>query len=157
MLGCAHSAAHQTQSQAGDELSWLVGEWRGDRFEPSTGDRAPVVSVVRSILGGAGEEESLEIKTSKGTYHGLYVQVTESGGKSVIMYVNANRRSFARLEGTARADGGEWVNAAAQGPHRSKLVYEHPSPKTWRRTQNVSEDGGKTWAILFVDELERKR
>src|SRR5215831_1711389 len=73
MLGCAHSPIRQTQSQTADALSWLVGEWRGDRFEPSTGDRAPVVSVVRSILAGAGEEESLEIKTSKGTYHGFYV------------------------------------------------------------------------------------
>lgn len=151
---CAHHPPHPPASMTTDALSWLIGEWHGSRFEPSSGERAPAISVIRPILAGAGEEETLEIHTSKSTYHGMYIQVTEPDqGKSVIMYVNSTRRSFARLEGTASSRGGEWINVNNQGEHRSRLVYERPTPTTWRRTQYVSEDSGQNWTILWVDDL----
>lgn len=156
--GCAHphNPNQSSQPQSADALNWLTGKWRGTRLEPSSGDRDPVVSVVRPILGGAGEEEMIEIRTSKNTYRGMYLQATETNGLSVIIYVNANRRHFARLEGKAQSDGGEWLNVA-QGSHRARLVYERPSSNTWRRTQYVSEDAGKTWSVLWIDNLERRR
>src|SRR5262245_59310706 len=132
---CSHRPFQGREAEASGALSWLLGDWRGFRSEPSSGERAPVVSRIEPILSGAGEQESIDISTSKGMYHGLYTEVTEpASGKSVIIYVNSNRRSFARLEGRATAQGGEWMNTATDGSHRSRLVYERPTDRTWRRT-----------------------
>jgi len=157
LCACANRQVKVNSVPPGGALVWLFGEWRGFRFEPSSGERAPVVARITPILAGAGEQETLDIQTSKGLYHGLYTEVTEpKTGKSVIIYVNSNRRSFARLEGNATSNGGEWLNVVTEGAHRSKLVYERPTPRTWRRTQYVSEDSGQSWSILWVDDLKRQ-
>lgn len=156
-LCAAGEHAARTAPAVTEPLSWLVGTWVGTRVEPATSSRASVVSKITSVLGGAGQQESVEIRLPKGVYRGLYLQVFDPKlDRSVLMYVNATRREFARLEGTATATGGEGRNVSTQGSHRSKLVYEHPSERQWRRTQYVSEDEGKTWSVLFIDELHRK-
>jgi len=157
VCACASRHVNVAAVPPAGALAWLFGEWRGFRFEPSSGERAPVVARITPILAGAGEQETIDIQTSNGLYHGLYTEVTEpKSGKSVIIYVNSNRRSFARLEGNATSNGGEWLNVVIEGAHRSKLVYERPTPRTWRRTQYVSEDSGQSWSILWVDDLKRQ-
>lgn len=144
-------------TQGFDALSWIVGKWDGTRFEPTTGDRSPLTSEIVSILGGVGYEEQLAIRTRDGTYRGLYVQVFDPKlQKSVMMYVNNTRREFARLEGIAATGRAEWQSTTFQGQHRSKLVYERLDGNSWRRTQFVSEDEGRSWTPLFVDELHRR-
>jgi hypothetical protein len=145
------------QREGADVLSWIAGKWEGTRFEPKTGDRAPFKTEIVSILGGAGEEEQLAIPSSGGTYRGLYVQVFDPKlQRSVMMYVNNTRREFARLEGTAAADRAEWQSTSNRGKHRSRLLYERRDGRSWSRTQFVSEDEGRTWTALFVDELRRQ-
>ena len=149
------AGASQKREDA-DVLTWITGEWEGTRFEPKTGDRAPFTTEIVDILGGAGEEEQLAIPSRGGTYRGLYVQVFDPKlQKSVMMYVNNTRREFARLEGTAGSDRAEWQSTSYRGTHRSRLLYERRDRRSWRRTQFVSEDEGRTWTTLFVDELRR--
>lgn len=153
--GCASRPAAAPAAGA-DALGWTVGHWEGTRTEPSTGSRDPVSTVVRSVLGGVGEEEELVVGSGPKPYRGVYLQVFDPKlQKSVLMYVNAVRREFARLEGTATAERGEWDSTTSRPPRRSKLVYERTGEKTWRRTQKISEDDGATWKTLFVDELRR--
>ena len=142
-----------------DVLAWIVGKWEGTRVEPSTGDRAPLISNITGVLDGVGQEEQIEIRrTGKNPYRGLYLQVFDPKlQKSVLMYVNATRREFARLEGTATVSRAEWQGTNIQGAHRSKLVYERLDANSWRRTQYVSEDSGQTWTVLFIDLLSRRK
>jgi len=37
----------------------------------------------------------------------------------------------------------------------SRFISERLDPNHWRRTQFISEDAGKTWKLLFTDDLER--
>ncbi len=143
--------------QTADPLSDLVGRWTGTRLDVPSGDRDKVSSRIESILGGAGQQESIEIATGKGTYRGLYTQVFDPHlDKSVVIYVNANSRKFIRLEGKTDSKGAEWMGPPPyDGKHRSKLVLERLSADQLRRTQYVSEDAGETWVKLWVDELHR--
>ncbi len=143
--------------QGTDPMSDLVGCWAGTRLDVSSGDRDKISSRIESILGGAGQQESIEIATGKGTYRGLYTQVFDPHvDKSVIIYVNANSRKFVRLEGKADSKGAEWMRPPPyDGRHRSKRVLERLSADQLRRTQYISEDAGETWVKLWVDELHR--
>ncbi len=153
-LGCAsRSAAPPTGS---DPLAWILGRWKGTRVEPSTGDREPISSEARSVLGGIGEEEEIVVGNGPKPYRGVYLQVFDPKlQKSVLLYVNNTRREFARLEGAASSERAEWESTTSRPPRRSKLVYERLDANSWRRTQMISEDGGVTWKTLFVDELRR--
>ena len=144
-----------TDPQA-DALSWTIGSWEGTRTEAGTGKAAALHAEISSILGGAGEEERIEVEEGSPHYRGLYLQVSDPKlGKSVITYVNARRREFSRLEGHATADHGEWDSVTARPPHGSRMRIERTGNDTWRRTQLVSEDEGAHWTVLFVDDLRR--
>jgi len=139
-----------------DVLAWTVGRWEGTRTEAATGKAAALHATIRSVIGGGGEEEDLEVEEGTPHYRGLYLQVSDpKSGASVITYVNARRRSFSRLEGKATEAGGEWTSVTAVPPHGSRLRIERIGPDAWKRTQLVSEDGGKSWTVLFVDDLHR--
>ena len=157
LLLTAFASLASTAGADEDALGWIVGSWKGTRTETSTGKSAALRTDIRSVLASLGEEEELEVEDGATPYRGLYLQVFDPKlGKSVLMYVNARRRQFARLEGTAAADRGEWDSTTAQPPHRSRLRYEKTGKDSWRRTQMVSEDDGKSWQVLFVDELRRR-
>ena len=153
----ARAADSPGTSPAPDPLAWMTGRWEGTRTETATGHADRLHCEIRTVLGGAGIEESIEVDEGSPHYHGLYLEVSEpKEGKSVVVYVNARRRNFSRLEGTSSADGGEWTSVTAVPPHGSRFRIERTGRDSWRRTQLVSEDGGKTWNTLFVDEAHRK-
>ena len=154
-MGCA-SRPPAAPVPGGDALLWTVGRWEGTRVEPSTGDREPISSEIRSVLGGVGEAEEVVVGTGPKPYRGLYTQVFDPKlQKSVLMYVNNTRREFARLEGTASPERCEWESTTSRPPRRSRLVYERLDANSWHRTQLISEDDGRTWKTLFVDDLHR--
>jgi len=148
-------AAEPRGDAPADPLAWTVGRWEGTRTEAATGHAARLHSEISSVLGGAGTEERIEVEEGTPSYMGLYLEVPDPTGKSVIVYVNARRRSFSRLEGSATERGGEWTSVTATPPHGSRMRVERTGPGSWKRTQRVSEDGGRTWTVLFVDEMRR--
>jgi len=157
-LAQGHASAPPRPADAvADPLSWTVGRWEGTRTETATGSVARLHSTIESVLAGAGTEERIEVDEGAPHYHGLYLRVFDPKlGKSVIVYVNARRRNFSRLEGAAGDDGGEWTSVTAVPPHGSRMRIERSGKDSWRRTQLVSEDGGRTWTPLFVDEMHRR-
>ncbi|HWC64705.1 MAG TPA: hypothetical protein VG777_01380 [Thermoanaerobaculia bacterium] len=150
-------AAEPTREPAADPLAWMVGRWEGTRTETATGHADRLHSEIRSVLAGAGIEEEIEVDEGSPHYHGLYLEVSDPArGNSAVVYVNARRRNFSRLEGTAGPNGGEWSSVTAVAPHRSRFRIERTGKDSWKRTQLVSEDDGKSWTTLFVDEGRRK-
>ena len=150
-------AAEPPRQPAPDPLAWMVGRWEGARTETATGQSDRLHSEIRSVLAGAGIEEDIEVDEGSPHYHGLYLEVSDPAqGRSVVVYVNARRRNFSRLEGSAGPQGGEWSSVTAVAPHRSRFRIERTGKDSWKRTQLVSEDDGKSWATLFVDEARRR-
>lgn len=155
-LASGSPAAGEGVGAPADSQEWIVGSWQGVRRDGADGTTAPLTLTVEPILGNAGYAEHLEVRHDGGVYRGFSTQVfdPESGGW-VRMYVNATRRHFVRLEGEV-ADGTlVWRSMAPDRPRETRVVWERPAPDRWRRTSSVSEDGGTTWRVLFVDELER--
>ncbi|NOT32349.1 MAG: hypothetical protein HOP15_18035 [Planctomycetes bacterium] len=138
--------------------AWTVGEWRGTRRDASDGSRAPMRLSVRPILGGAGVAEELEVDTGEGAYHGVHIVLHDQKRDLwVSYYANDVGGRLVPLEGAAEGGGFAWRNAAPERTRESRLVDERLAPDCWRRTQQISEDAGATWHMLFIDELERVR
>jgi len=148
-------------ASAAGTLAWTRGDWTGTRRNAADGTEAPMTVRVVPILGGAGQTEQIEVRGAKGTYHGFGTEVFDGQlGRWVMMYANAVHGRFARYEGTAEGAGGtaegarvDWWSTTAEAPHRSRLVWERPKADRWRRTMSVSDDDGKTWRVLWNDEL----
>ena len=150
--------AAATAAPAPADLDFTLGSWHGVRRDAADGSAAPLTVRVESILGGAGFTESLEVRDAGGVYRGFATRVFDPGpGRWVQMYVNAPRRVFVRLEAEAVEGGLEWHTTADDGPRRTRVLWEHPAPDRWRRTSRVSTDAGRSWRVLYVDELTRDR
>jgi len=48
-----------------------------------------------------------------------------------------------------------WRSVTPGRARESGSIVERLDTNHWRRTQRVSDDGGRTWRVLFVDEMER--
>jgi hypothetical protein len=72
-----------------------------------------------------------------------------------MIYANSTRPTIGRLQGELESNRSTWESITADLSHGSRFVSEQLDANHWRRTQFVSEDGGKTWKVLFTDELER--
>jgi hypothetical protein len=119
-------------------FGWLVGTWAGVRREAATGEERPMVVIVKSVLGGTGILEEIEVDLGHDRkYHGLCLSVEEEDGW-LMRYFNSARRPPALL----RFEDGAWVS------EHSRLVYERVGEDGWRRSQY--RDG-----LLFEDELKR--
>src|SRR5256885_7809409 len=88
-----------------------------------------------------------------------------SGGKyrwrqrgGMLFFFFSSRRRHTRLQGdwssdVCSSDLSTWESSSAA--HGSRFISERLDPNHWRRTQFISEDAGKTWKLLFTDDLER--
>ena len=138
-------------------LDWQVGEWEGTRRDAGDGSESRMVMRVETILGGAGQTREMEIVHDGGVYRGFCVQVFDPEREVwVRRYVNDVRRSYASLEGVSEDDRSLWRSTSPGRARESRLVSERPGPGQWRRTMSVSEDGGATWRVLWIDELRRR-
>lgn len=151
-------AAHETgEGEPHDDLDWTVGTWEGFREDGADGTRAPMTLRVEEILAGAGLVEHLEVTHGGGVYRGFSVTVFDpEAGTWVRQYVNSSRGRFVRLEGEVDGDRSTWRSTTPGRARESRLVSERlDDGRRWRRTQQVSEDGGETWRTLWQDELDR--
>ncbi len=138
-------------------LDWALGEWIGTRRDAATGETVPMRLRVEPILGGAGQAEHLEAEHKDGTYRGYTVRTPgETAGQWIMVYWNSKRSGFVQLHGEVEAARSTWRSASQQQPRQSRLVSEPRGSDEWHRTMSVSEDQGKTWRVLWVDEVRRR-
>lgn len=152
---CGHQAGDEAPANA---RTWLIGSWHGVRRDGVDGSESVLTSRFEAILDGGGLSERIEVTLSDGAfYRGFATEVLDPTiGRWVRMYVNATRRHFARLEGDEDGEGRiVWHSVSPDRIRENRIVTERIGPDRWRRTSSISEDGGTTWRVLFVDELER--
>jgi hypothetical protein len=139
-------------------LDWSAGEWVGTRRDAGSGESVELRLRVEPVLGGAGQAEHLQALHRQGPYLGFTVLMpTEKPGKWSMTYWNSKRTESARLSGDVKATRSTWRTVAPDQPRQSRLLSEQLGRDGWRRTMSISEDGGKSWHVLWVDELQRAR
>ena len=137
-------------------LDWTIGSWKGTRRAAADGSEAPLTANVERLIDMPGQAERIQVESQPRGYVGFAVRTqSPSGGRWLMVYGNSNRESFATLSGVLDGDGSTWTSITPGRTRESRLVFERPSPDRWRRIQLISEDTGKTWQVLFTDDLQR--
>lgn len=133
-----------------------AGTWTGVRRAGADGHTAAMSLWVEPLAGGRGHAERLQVQGEPQPYAGFAVYFPQAeGGAWIMLYSNATRAGFARLEGEVGPARASFRATVPGGTRVSRLEWEFPGPNRWRRTQWISEDGGSTWRALFTDELTR--
>lgn len=157
VLAVSLTAAGEPAPRA-DALDWTVGVWRGTRTDAAERDAAKMRVLVERLPAGAGQILRLEVETEGDPYVGFAVTVPDPEGAGwVMLYANDAREKIARLAAKRVEDKTVWNSLTAAPPRASRLISERLGDDRWRRTQQVSDDDGATWRVLFVDELERSK
>jgi outer membrane protein assembly factor BamB len=137
-------------------LDWTLGTWEGTRRDGADGTEAAMTMKVERVLGGVGQTQHVEVQHKGGTYRGLALQVFDPARDSWSrVYVNDARRSFVRLQGEIDGERSVWRPLEPNPDRLSRMVSERLGEDTWRRTMSVSNDDGRTWSVLWQDELRR--
>jgi protocatechuate 3,4-dioxygenase beta subunit len=137
-------------------LDWSLGEWVGVRKDGAAKTEFKITVRIEPILGGAGQAEHLEVQHPDGAYRGFTIRVpAKEGGGWVMLYMNSNHGGFAQLDGEAQGQQSTWHSGPPDKSRRSRLLSEPTASGGWRRTMSVSDDKGKTWRVLWTDELRR--
>lgn len=153
-LICAVLGGCQKSIRPPEELNWAIGTWHGTRRAAEDNQRVPMTARVESVPGG--QMERLQVELSPRPYVGFTLRSRDPAtGRWTMVYANSTRQTIGRLEGRLEPKRSTWESASPDGSHGSRFVSEQLDANHWRRTQFVSEDGGKTWKTLFTDELER--
>lgn len=155
LIGLAALHACRAPAPAAGPLDWALGSWHGVRSSADDGKAAPIVVRVEPLPEGAGQMERLEVSLDPRPYVGFTVRMPgkQSGGWTMF-YANSTRPTVSRLEGRLEGYRSTWQSVTPGRTRESRLVSERLDANHWRRTQFVSEDAGKTWQVLFTDELE---
>jgi hypothetical protein len=139
-------------SPAPDDLTWALGTWHGSRRAEDDGQSFPMKVRVEPVADG--QVERLQVELSPRPYVGFTLRYRDAAsGRWTMIYANSTRETIGRLEGNLEGKRSTWESKAAG--HGSRFVSEQIDASHWRRIQYVSEDAGKTWKVLFTDELER--
>jgi protocatechuate 3,4-dioxygenase beta subunit len=137
-------------------LDWCLGEWVGVRKDGTAKSEFQISVRVEPILNSAGQAEHLEVRHPDGVYYGFTVRVpAKDAGRWTMLYMNSTHGGFAQLDGEAQGQRTTWHSVPSAKPRHSRLLSEPTATRGWRRTMSVSEDKGKTWRILWTDELRR--
>lgn len=139
-------------------LDWMEGEWEGTRRAADDGSVDSMFVLVIPLPGGPGNVERLRVGSGGSAYIGFAVRSpSDTEGRWSMLYANSSRDRISRLEGEVGPGRATWQSAVTNRPRISEVVMESVNPDRWRRTNRVSVDSGKTWSLLFTDELERTR
>jgi hypothetical protein len=149
------TAGCSARDVASDPLAWTVGNWHGVRRSADDGEEAPMAVRVESLPDGGGQVEILRVEGASGPYVGFALRVKDAQGEWTMVYASSPGRPFARLEGQVGEGSSTWTSVTPGRTRESRLVSERVDRQRWRKTQQVSDDGGATWRVLFTDELER--
>lgn len=156
LLALAAGPGCQTAGAVGDPLEWTLGTWRGTRVAADGSAAEPMTLRVERLASGAGQVECLRVEGASGPYVGFAIRSRDPDtGRWTMVYANSAQHRFARLEADLSAAAGTWTSVTAEPGRDSRLVFERVGEDHWRRTQLVSTDAGRTWQVLFTDELER--
>jgi len=137
-----------------DEFNWAIGTWHGTRVAADDGKEVPMTVRVENV--SSAQIERLQVELMGRPYLGFTVRSRDpASGRWTMIYTNSTRQTIGRLAGTLEPKRSTWESMNADTSHGSRFVSEQLDPNHWRRTQFVSEDGGKTWKTLFTDNLER--
>ncbi len=151
-------AACQGAGASPASLDWLLGDWTGTRRDTKDASEAQMSVHVQALADGPGQIERVQVEGGGQAYVGVAVRApTGTAGQWEMSYVNASRETIARLEGQVGADKATWRSVTPGRTREGRVEVERLGPDRWRRTQWVSEDDGKTWQVLFTDEVERKK
>ena len=97
-----------------------------------------------------GQIERLQVELTPKPYVGFTLRSRDAAGEWMMIYANSTRQTIGRLSGKLEGNRSIW-----ESNRGSRFVSEKLDATHWRRTQFTSEDSGKTWKTLFVDELQR--
>lgn len=105
---------------------------------------------------GDGYVRFLEVGETSDAYRGATSQTFDARSQTwVRSYANSTRRAFGRYRATeVSRDRSVWRSISPRRTRESRLVSEHVSNGTWRRTMSVSEDG-TAWTELWIDKLTK--
>lgn len=111
---------------------------------------------VELLPDGRGQVECVHVDGDRAPYVGVTLRWREGTSQRWNMvYVNSAQHAFGRYEGRVDGARSTWDSVTAGRTRESQLVSEQLGADRWRKQQLVSEDGGRTWRVLFTDELER--
>lgn len=137
-----------------DDLTWALGTWHGTRRAEGDGKSVPMTVRVEEI--GGGQVERLQVELTPRPYVGFTLRYRDpANGRWTMIYANSTRQTIGRLEGKLETKRSTWESNSPGQAHASRFVSELVDANHWRRIQYISEDAGKTWKVLFTDELER--
>jgi CubicO group peptidase (beta-lactamase class C family) len=146
----------ESSSRQPDSGTWTVGDWTGTRRDAATNDTVSLQLHVAPILGGNGEIEQLKAEHRGDPYLGFSVRTpADKAGKWTMLYWNSKHKGFAVLNGEVHGERSIWLSTSSDQARQSRLISEKNGMDQWRRTMSVSEDQGKTWHELWIDEVRR--
>jgi hypothetical protein len=156
LWGLFHSAAPYRADSPAPSLDWAIGHWHGVRREEGTKDERPLTVSVEKLPGMGGQMERLQVDLTARGYVGFTVRAVDGNGRWTMFYANSTRSGISRLEGAIEGARSTWESIHKDGTG-SRFVSERRDADHWKRTQYRSAHNGKTWSVLFTDELERDK
>lgn len=154
LLGCR--APRLEGSADRTPFNWLVGDWQGRRRNPDSDSSAPLQVQVRSILGGRGQSEELSLAADAGTAHACILRIPGAQpARWIAIEVDDARVGHSVADGIVTGTTSTWTTRSANPQEIVLTTFERLGPGAWQRTSQVSYDGGETWRLLWIDELQR--
>lgn len=157
LSGLCLFSGHGIHKAPPKSLDWAIGRWHGVRREEATKDERPLAVTVEKLPGKSGQMERLQVDLSGRAYVGFTVRAVDGRGHWTMFYANSTRSGISHLEGEIDGMRSTWESRNKEKATGSRFVSEKMDADHWKRIQYISDDSGKTWKVLFTDELERDK